>query len=152
MQIENAEKKYHTTSRGEHSCQYFVVFCTKYSRKLLSGKSPEILDAMFRKNAKESNFCITNMAVFPDHVQMVIDCSPDVNIQKMINKFKIDTAHDLFEMHPELRSRTSSIWTRQNFISTIGTMSVSDVLRYIEDQEEKGRGKENGKEKESDVD
>ena len=36
MEIQNKSKEYHTTEHLVYSCQYHVIFCPKYRRKVLT--------------------------------------------------------------------------------------------------------------------
>ncbi|HRV09053.1 MAG TPA: transposase, partial [Acidobacteriota bacterium] len=46
MEIRQANKPYHTDHSIVYSCQYHVIFCPKYRRKVLNGAVAERLKAL----------------------------------------------------------------------------------------------------------
>ena len=134
MNLENKEKEYRSSQHLVYSCQYHVIFCTKYRRRILVQPYEEILKQLFNKIADDYSFSILEMEVMPDHVHMLIDCHPKFGIYECVKKLKGISAHELRENFPELKSRVPSIWTRSSFISTVGSVSLETVKRYIENQ------------------
>lgn len=74
------------------------------------------------------------MEVMPDHVHLLLDTDPRIGIVKIVGQIKGYTAHTLRKEFPALKSRLPYLWTRSKFISTVGTVSLEVVKRYIEDQ------------------
>lgn len=137
MQIQNPTKSYKTTDYGQHSCQYHIVFCTKYNRRLFINDYVDVLKTILEQSAEKCEIEIIELMVMPDYVHMIVDCSPEFSVQKTINKFKQLTAGQLFETCPELKSRMPQIWTRKSFISTIGDITNNSICDYIEKQKER---------------
>lgn len=98
---------------------------------------PEIAER-FKEIAKEvtaeNNSYIIDMEVMPDHVHLLLDVDPTIGINKIISRIKGRTAHQLTREFPELRRKLPTLWTRSKFISTVGSMSLEVVKRYIQDQ------------------
>lgn len=74
------------------------------------------------------------MEVMPDHVHLLIDCNPRFGIMHCVHRLKGVSARKMREMHPDLKTKLPTLWTRSAFISSIGAVSLSVVQRYIEDQ------------------
>lgn len=55
-------------------------------------------------------------------------------VYAIIGKIKGYTSHRLRTEFPKLKSRLPNLWTRSKFISTVGTVSLEVVKRYIENQ------------------
>lgn len=74
------------------------------------------------------------MEVMPDHVHLLLDINPLLGINNIIAKIKGYTAHELRKTFPFLKSKMPCMWTRSKFISTVGSVSLDIVKKYIEDQ------------------
>lgn len=137
MDISNTNKKYHSSAHLIYSCQYHVIFCPKYRRSVLMDGIDVRLKQIFMDLADSHDFVIIEMEVMPDHVHLLIDCNPRFGIMECIKLMKRTSAHMLREEFPYLKKRLPCLWTRSSFVSTVGTVSLETVKRYIEEQ--KGR-------------
>lgn len=129
-----SEKPYHRSSHLTYSCQYHVIFCPKYRRKVLCSPIDSRLKELFLEIAQEYDFTIMEMEVMPDHVHLLIDCNPRFGIMDAVTKLKAKTSRILREEYPGLKSRLPSLWTRSAFISSVGAVSLDVVKQYIENQ------------------
>lgn len=136
MIIENIPKEYFIDERGQSSCQYYVAFCTKYNRRVFTVEYESSFKQIMYDVTKEKGITLFDIIVNADSVQCVINCPPDISIQKCINSIKIMAARKMHEKHPELKTRMPQIWTKKNFISSMGTVSYNSVCSYIESQKE----------------
>ena len=137
MEIANKSKEYHSSSHLMYSCQYHVIFCPKYRRKIFKDGKDVRLKEMFYAIADKHDFQILEMEVMPDHVHLLIDCNPRFGIMECVKALKRQTAHDMREEFPDLVSRLPSLWTRSCFVSTVGSVSLDVVKAYIESQKRK---------------
>ena len=99
----NTIKEYKSAAHLTFSCQYHVIFCPKYRRKVLKNGVDIRLKELFYEIAKEHDFRILEMEVMPDHVHMLIDCNPRFGIMECIHKLKGTTAPILRAEFPELK-------------------------------------------------
>ena len=113
-------KQYHEADHLVYSCQYHVIFCPKYRRKILN----EGRDIRLKE-------------VIPDHVHLLVDCNPRYGIAQCLKDLKRESASILLREFPEIRRRLPCMWTRNAFISTVGSVSLENVKHYIEDQKGK---------------
>lgn len=134
MEISNNAKQYHTIEHLVFSCQYHVVFCPKYRRKVLINGIDERTKELFLRIAEEKQFQILDMEVMPDHVHLLIDCNPRFGIMECVKALKRQSSHILRKEFPELNSKLPTLWTRGCFVSTVGSVSLKTVKRYIENQ------------------
>lgn len=130
-------KEYHISSHLTYSCQYHVVFCPKYRRKVLTNDIVPRLKELFIEISKRYDFTIVEMEIMPDHVHLLIDCNPRFGIMEAVRKLKGTTSNTLRNEFPELKRKIPSLWTRSAFISTVGSVSLDVVKQYIEDQKGK---------------
>jgi putative transposase len=134
MYIQNEDKVYHSDHLIVYSCQYHVVFCPKYRRKVLLDGIDVRLKEIILEKQEEYLYRIIQLEVMPDHVHLLMDVDPRLGISDIIGKIKGYTAHVLREEFPALKSRLPNLWTRSKFISSVGSVSLEVVKRYIENQ------------------
>lgn len=137
MNIENKIKQYHSSDHLIFSCQYHVIFCPKYRRKIFINPLDKSLKEIFLKIAEKYNFKIMEMEVMPDHIHLLIDCNPRFGIMECVKKLKMISAHEIVQLYPEIKSKIPSVWTRSTFISSVGSVSLETVKTYIENQKNK---------------
>jgi putative transposase len=134
MEIVNSNKIYKSSGTFIYSCQYHVIFCTKYRRDVLKDNICNRLKELVLEKQNEYDYNILEIEVMKDHVHLLIDVNPKIGIYNTITKIKGYTSHVLREEFPELKSRLPTLWTRSKFISSVGTVSLEIVKKYIEDQ------------------
>jgi len=134
MEIVNKQKEYHHKEFIVYSCQYHVVFCTKYRRKVLVPPIDKRLKELILEKQSEYEYKVLDMEVMPDYVHLLIDIDPMKGVYHTVNEIKGYTSHVLREEFPELKSRIPTLWTHSKFISSVGVVTLEDVIRYIEEQ------------------
>ena len=136
MEITNSSKKYNSDKKKHliYSCQYHVIFCPKYRRHVLVSPIDKRLKQLILEKQNEYQYKIIEMEVMSDHVHLLIDCNPKLGIYSVINKIKGYSSRTLREEFPSLKSRIPTLWTRSKFISSVGSVSLDVVKKYIEEQ------------------
>ena len=130
------QKKYHTSEHLVFSCQYHVIFCPKYRRKVLMNGIDTRLKEIILHAADSHGFEILDMEVMPDHVHLLIDCNPRYGIMQCVKDIKRESSYYLKREFPELTTRLPNLWTRSCFISSVGAVSLDTVKQYIENQKD----------------
>lgn len=134
MIVENIKKEYIIENESYYSCQYLIVFCTKYQRKFLSPEIKTFLQNLFYETADKFDFKIYSLEILENQVSLIIDCNPKFGIDKAITKLKNNSSSALKKHYPYLEKKVPSIWTRKSFISTMGNADTEDVNRFILNQ------------------
>jgi len=137
MNIVNPNKKYKNSKRLVYSCQYHVIFCTKYRRQVITDIIANRLKEVITENQTRHDYEIIDLEVMSDHVHLLIDVNPKIGIYTTINKIKGVTSRTLREEFSELKSKLPALWTNSKFISTVGSVSLEIVKKYIENQKGK---------------
>jgi putative transposase len=136
MNIENKQKEYYSDSHCIFSMQYHVVFCTKYRRKIFDNdiicdRTKELI----LSKQLEYKFGLIDFEILPEHIHMLIDVKhPKQSIYSIISKIKGFLSNTLRKEYPELKKRIPCLWTRGKFISSVGSVSLETVKKYIENQ------------------
>lgn len=137
MEITNSIKKYKSSHSIVYSCQYHVIFCPKYRRKVLIDGVDVRLKELLIEKQKEYGYELIESEVMPEHVHLLLDVNPQVGVISVIAKIKGYTATVLRKEFPWLKKRLPCLWTRSKFVSTVGSVSLDTVKQYIEEQKGK---------------
>lgn len=133
----NQDKKYHTKNTVIFSCQYHVIWTTKYRRKALTVDIQNRLKELILEKQKDYSFSVIEMEIMEDHVHLLLDVDPEIGVVNIIGKLKGYSSNVLRKEFSKLRSQIPCLWTRSKFISTVGSVSLEIVKKYIEEQKNK---------------
>ncbi len=134
LKISNKKREYRTINKTIYSCQYHVIWCTKYRRKVLDTHIQDRLKQLIREKQGEYGYQIREVETQAEHVHLFIEISPTDSVDKIIAKIKGYTSKVLREEHPSLKSRLPSLWTRSKFVSSCGNVTLQVIKDYIEGQ------------------
>ena len=137
MEIQNTIKKYKTSNTAMYSCQYHVIFCPKYRRKILVDGIDTRMKELIKEREKDWGYEVLEMEIMPEHIHLLLDVNPKVGIYNVVNHIKGYASKILRQEFPKLKSRLPCLWSRTKFISTVGSVSLETVKKYIEDQKGK---------------
>lgn len=129
-------KVYKSNTHLVYSCYYHVIFCPKYRRKCLTGNVETRLKELFKEISTKYKFEINDLEVMSDHVHMIISCDPSFGIMTVVHKLKGITSNILRKEFLFLK-KMPTLWTRSCFISSVGSVSLEVVKKYIENQKGK---------------
>lgn len=130
-----------TYGRGYvYAIQYHVVWCVKYRHKVLTKKIENKLKEILNKIAEDNNFKIVLMNGDLDHIQLLIECSPQHYIPDMIKALKGVSARLLMkeygeELKPKLYG--GHLWNPSYFIATVSENTEKQIKEYISSQKSK---------------
>lgn len=134
MDLINSHKKYKTTPTMVYSCQYHVIFTTKYRRKVLTEPIQERAKQLVLEKQNDYEYELLEMEVMSDHVHLLIDVCPQKGIYKTVGLIKGHLSNILRTEFKELKTKLPTLWTRSKFISSVGSVSLETVKKYIEEQ------------------
>lgn len=137
MEFNNPAKQYKESENWFYSCQYHVVFCSKYRRKIFKDGVDVRVKEIFLGTAQKYNFEILEMEIAQNYVHLLISCNPLLGIADCVRRLKTSTAKTLKEEFPHISRTIPSLWTRSVFVSTIGSVENEDIRDYIESQKGK---------------
>ena len=136
MELAQSNKPYHCNHSIVYSCQYHVIFCPKYRRRVLNPPLDARLKELILEKQESYGYTVMGMEVMPDHVHLLLDVNPQIGIAKIVGQIKGYTAHMLRTEFPWLKKRLPSLWTRSKFVSSVGSVTLEVVQRYIETQKD----------------
>lgn len=126
--------KFKSNRNVVYSCQYHVIWCPKYRRKVLVNGVDERLKAILREVAGERQAEIIELEIMPDHVHLLVEVDPQYGIHRLVRQMKGRSSRLLRQEFPALRSRLPTLWTNSYFVATVGGAPLSVIQQYIENQ------------------
>ena len=118
------------------SLKYHIVWCTKYRKPVLTDALADDCKRFLQQVADDYNFVIDTMEVMPEHVHLLVDCTPSLSVSDMLKLLKGNTARWLFIKHPEIKSSLygGHLWNPSYCATTVSERSESQIKHYIESQ------------------
>ena len=114
-----------------HACEYVAVFCTKYRRPVLvppvSGRLVQLIEA----GCSAADASLVGLEVQADHVRMIVRCSPQPGIHRLVTSLKRQSAGVLRREFPALKTRIPCLWTNSYFAATVGAVPLDAIARYV---------------------
>lgn len=126
-----------------YSCDYSIVLCTKYRKKLFN----EGIFAYFEIKLAEISehypqIYIKEVNHDQDHLHLLISIPPTMSVGKVVGLIKQNTAREMKQKFPFLKEvywGTEAVWSEGYFVSTVG-INERIIEKYIENQGKKDAG------------
>lgn len=116
------------------SCNYQVVWCPKYRRKVLIDAVAKRLEQIIREVCKEHQAEVLSLEIMPDQVHLLVEVDPQCGIHRLVKLIKGRSSRYLRQEFRALTTRMPSLWTNSYFVSTVGGAPLSVIKQYIENQ------------------
>ena len=127
--------KFKSNNNIVYNCQYHVIWCVKYRRKVLVGDVEARLKEILSQVAVDVECEIEEMETDQDHVHLLISCDPQFGIHKVVKRMKGRSSKVLRDEFPHLKSRIPTLWTNSYFVATVGGAPLAVIKQYIKDQQ-----------------
>jgi putative transposase len=125
---------------NKHSCfllQYHLVLVTKYRHPVITGDIKLWLKQYTGSYFNERSCTIQELECMPDHIHILFDAPPQINIAEFVNAYKSASSRRLRQEYPEeLRQYywKPYFWSLSYFIATVSDRSTEAVKNYIRNQ------------------
>jgi putative transposase len=86
FEISNKMRSYKTTKKTIYSCQYHVIWCTKYRRKVLDDSIQHSLVDLLNKKQDDYRYTLLEIETMPDSVHILIEIPPTDSVDTIIGK------------------------------------------------------------------
>ena len=127
--------------KNRHSCfllEYHLVVVTKYRHPVIHGELRNRLLELSKEIIEDHWKCsITEMNAGTDHIHIMFETPPQVQLSKLANNYKTVTSRLLRkEFAEELRAYywKPLFWSDSYFVCTVSDRSHDIVQKYIQDQ------------------
>lgn len=126
---------YKSNKNVVYSCKYHVVWCPKYRRKVIVGPVEKRLKEIIEEVASQISVEIIEMETMPDHIHLLLEVDPQFGIHRAIKRIKGLSSRILRSEFKHLTTRLPTLWTNSYFVSTVGSVPLSVIKEYIENQQ-----------------
>ncbi|MBT9139205.1 MAG: hypothetical protein DDT31_01786 [Syntrophomonadaceae bacterium] len=127
--------KFKSNKNIVYNCQYHVIWCVKYRRKILIDAVETRLKEILYQVAVDVQSEIEEMQTDKDHVHLLISCDPQFGIHQVVKRMKGRSSKFLRDEFPHVKSRIPSLWTNSYFVATVGGAPLAVIKQYIKDQQ-----------------
>jgi putative transposase len=132
--VENTNK---SSSNAVFNIKLHIVFVTKYRRKTLTPELLEYLEIAFAEILAAWRCKLLEFGGEPDHVHLLIDIHPALDISVLINNLKTASARrtrNRFTEHLATFYNKPLFWHRAYFVGSVGGVTLETVRAYVDAQ------------------
>ena len=114
-----------------------IVFVTKYRRKIFGELHLKSLKQYVAEICQDFDSELKECNGESDHLHMLIEYPPTVQISKLVNSLKAVTSRRMRNDHIDLRAAYSKpvLWSRSYFAGSCGGAPLDIVKKYIQNQQ-----------------
>src|SRR6202022_345670 len=126
-----------STSHAVFNIKLHIVFVTKYRRQTLSPEVLAYLQTAFGEVLAAWRCKLLEFGGEPDHVHLLIDIHPALDISVLINNLKTASARrtrNRFAEHLVPFYRKPLFWSRAYFVGSVGRATLETVRAYVDAQ------------------
>lgn len=126
-----------SSSHAVYSIRLHVVFVTKYRRRTLIPELLTYLQTAFADILTAWRCELLEFGGEQDHVHMLIDIHPALNVSTLINNLKTASARrarNRFADHLAQYYWKPLFWHRAYFVSSVGGATLETVKAYVQAQ------------------
>jgi len=111
------------------------VFVTKYRRGILTGDVLRRIKVVSQGVCADFDVVLKEFNGERDHVHLLIEYPPTVQLSKLVNSLKGVTSRKVREEFPELQDKIDdALWSPSYFAGSVGGAPISVLRQYIEKQ------------------
>ena len=113
-----------------HLFKFHLGWTPKRCKPVLVGEVAKDCCKIIEAKCEEKGWIIKELAIQPDHIQLLIQVWPANSVSEVVKEIKGITAFELRKKHVHLK-KLPSMWTRAYFSATIGNGSAQTIEKYI---------------------
>lgn len=128
-----------STCHAVYKLGYHFVWCTKYRRRWFAPPWGEKMIEMLHRVAKKHGFDLEQLEVMPDHVHCFLGASPSTSPANIARILKGASSRMFLHANPSFRKlmrASEHLWNPSYYVGSVGDMSKTVVLKYIERQKQ----------------
>ena len=127
---------------NRHSCfllQYHLVLVTKYRHPVIHDELESTLLDYTEQYFKDRDMPIQAIKAMPDHIHILFDAPPQINLADFINAFKSASSRKIRQLFEDRLAEyywKPYFWSLSYFLATVSERSAAAVKQYILNQKE----------------
>ena len=120
-----------------HNLHVHLVFITKYRKKVLADNHRQYFKEVVAEICKDFGAELKECNGEGDHVHMLIQYPPTVQLSKMVNNLKSVTSRRMRANFIDLRAAYNKpvLWPRSYFAGSCGGAPLEIIKQYIQNQQ-----------------
>lgn len=120
-----------------YSLHVHLVFITKYRKKVLADNHRQYFKEVVAEICKDFGAELKECNGEGDHVHMLIQYPPTVQLSKMVNNLKSVTSRRMRANFIDLRAAYNKpvLWSRSYFAGSCGGAPLEIIKQYIQNQQ-----------------
>jgi putative transposase len=134
-----AEIRLKTSNHAAFRLHYHVIFTSKYRNRCINKAMLDRMQEIFSNVCRRWRCELVEFGGEADHVHLLIDAHPSMNLARMIGNLKTVSARLIrkeFEDHLKKYFWKVKFWNNAYaVVSAGGHASIETLLQYIQDQE-----------------
>ncbi len=134
------ESNYNKSFRSVYKLTAHIVFVTKYRKKAIDRQVLKRLEEIFWQTLLKWDCNLVQFNGEEDHVHLLIDYKPDIQISKLIANLKTVSSRLIRKEFPYLSSKyfynKPYFWTGAYFVASCGGVTVEQRKKYVENQKQ----------------
>lgn len=123
--------------RSVYTLTVHIVFVTKYRRKVIDAAMLTRLGEIFQETCSKWECQLLEFNGEPDHVHLLVNFSPQVQLSKLIANLKTVSSRLLrkeFQVHLERIYSKPVFWSGSYFVASCGGVTIETLRKYVEGQ------------------
>ena len=120
-----------------YSLKYHLVVVTKYRKKCINEEIFKDLKEIFKKIITGNNGSILEFNGESDHIHLLFEVSPQVELAKLINNLKTVSSRLIRKQHGEYLKQyywENVFWSRSYCVLTTYGATIEMIEKYIQSQ------------------
>jgi putative transposase len=128
---------YNIGYRAVYKLNIHLVLVTKYRRKVINQAMLTRLQEIFESTCAKWKSRVVEFNGESDHVHLVIDYPPDVEVSKLVNNLKTVSSRLIRKEFNEQVNQFYNkhvFWTGAYFVASCGGVTIEQLKSYVEKQ------------------
>ena len=114
-----------------------LVFVTKYRRDVFKAEHLDLLADVFAAVCTDFGAALTECNGEDDHVHLLIEYPPTVQLSKLVNSLKGVSSRRLRQQH-RIRTHREHLWSPSYLAASCGGAPLSIIRQFVEQQRRPG--------------
>jgi putative transposase len=123
--------------RNVYDLNIHLVLVTKYRKKVIDKAMLSRLNEIFESTVQKWRCELVEFNGEPDHVHLLINFPPDVEVSKLVNNLKTVSSRlirkDFLEQLNSVYSKPV-FWSGAYFVASYGGITIEQLKSYVEQQ------------------
>ncbi len=127
------------TSNAVFSLRYHFIMTVKYRKQIfVNNEIVEYLKSIITEISNNNDVTIIAQECGADHVHLLFECKPSLDITKYINVLKGNSSRKLRKQYADYLQPLlfgDALWSPSYYLATAGNVSLNNLIDYVNTQQ-----------------